>query len=110
MKLPSNYQKYMSMMYDKKVLIYSPIEDVDEELNVSIKKGKLKEILMGNAHITSKEANLKDFGITLDAKMYITCSDTKAKEYDFAIYEDKEYKVVGIIKNDSHTKVFLNGT
>ena len=40
MKLPSNYQKYMSMMYDKKVLIYSPIEDVDEELNVSIKKGK----------------------------------------------------------------------
>lgn len=109
MKLPSSFQKNMKLMYDKEFEIYSSIEEIDEELNSIVKKGSLKERQKGNIHYTSKEAVLRDFGLNLETSLYFTCEKTSANENDFLTYKNVDYKIVGKIENDSHTKIFLHG-
>lgn len=109
MQIPTNFKNMMeNIMYDKKVKIYEVVEDVDEELNVVLAKGDLKETLKCNVHNTSKEMIQEEYGLNIDSNLMLTCNNTVAKENDIAIYKNKEYKVKAVIEYDSHIKVFLH--
>lgn len=108
MKLPNNYNKLMAIMYDKEFELYKPVEEIDEELNSIIKKGAFVEKVKCNTHFTSKDAVLRDFGLNLETSLYFTCESTKAKENDFITYNGVDYVVKGVLKYDTHVKVFVH--
>ena len=92
--------------YDKKIYIYNAIEKVGEELDVVRTKGDLKEELACNVHIIGDNILKQDYGLNIQANIMVTCIETLAKKGDIITYNNQDYNVVEIIKNDSHTKIF----
>ena len=74
---PKDYDKIMDFFYDKTIEVYSPKEEVDEELNITTVRGDLKETFKGNMNHISKEAVLRDYGLNIEASIIITCSRDK---------------------------------
>ncbi len=107
MKIPNNFKNEISKaFYDKEIDVFTPIEKVDEELSVIVEKGNIKETILCNAHITSKELVLKEYGLSIEASIYFSCSNTLAVENDYIDYNGITYICTAIIKKDTHTNIF----
>lgn len=92
--------------FDKEIKVYSIVEEVDEELCKTRKKGPLKATLNCNSHVISSEAVQKDYGLSIEANIMFTCNITAAQEYDLIDFKNKTYTCTGIVENDSHIKIF----
>lgn len=107
MEIPNNFKSEISkVFYDKEISIFSQIEKVDEELSLTVEKGNIKETLFCNAHITSKELVLKEYGLDIEASIYFSCSNTLAVENDYIDYNGVTYICTAVIKKDTHTNIF----
>lgn len=108
MELPKNFVEIISEnFYDKKIDIYETAEEVGEELDSIMIKGKLKESNVPcNVHFIGKEVAKKDYGLDIEANIMVTCNKTVAEISDILTYLDKDYAITGILTPDSHTKIF----
>lgn len=108
MNIPEAFKKAIAdTFYDKTVDIFGTIEEIGEELDVTRKKGDIKQPnLSCNVHSIGNEVAQKDYGLNIEANIMLTCNDTVADLGDMLIYDDKIYIITGKLTPDSHVKIF----
>ena len=93
--------------YDKKIDVYSSIEVLGEELDTIITKGELKiQNLDCNVQNTSNDIVQREYGLTIEANIMVSCDGQDVKNTDIIIYNQVDYIVTGVLLFDSHTKIF----
>lgn len=111
MKIPKEFKDAIkSVMYDKKIEPYTCVETTNEELEVVRKKGTKLGEFAGNIRPTSGDIALKEFGLDISADYLITTEENEELNEDkFISYKGKDYSITGILKYDSHFKIFIKG-
>ncbi|MDR0979503.1 MAG: hypothetical protein LBL91_06290 [Lachnospiraceae bacterium] len=108
MNIPSKFKEVISnTFYDKSMEIWKADKTEDDE--GSIIDGALTKVedLTGNFQTQTKERIQKEYGLDIEANAVITCDTTQAVEDNILMFNNKGYRVKGVLKRDSHTVILV---
>ena len=89
--------------YDKLITFYRHNQQLDSEGGRKKGTKETLDTIKCNVHPTSNRQLKENFGIDIDAKLMITCSNKERIDKGFKFeYRDIEYEVIEILYYDSH--------